>query len=72
MQNKTYYLKSLISSGSIIISDSNTEDDIQGLILAIFEIHVPVLGTLTWAQSNLIFSKIKATSKPNSIFCSYG
>ena len=41
----------------------------RGLIEAVFNIRIPILGTLIWACPNLIFSKNKTTVKHNSSFC---
>ena len=41
-----------------------------GLIEAVFNIGIPILGTLTWACPNLIFSKTETTVKHNSSFLS--
>ena len=38
------------------------------LIQAVFDIGLPILGTLIWACPNLIFSKTETTVKHNSIF----
>ena len=40
----------------------------QGLIQAVFDIGIPILGTLIWLCPNLILSKIETTVKRNSSF----
>ena len=35
---------------------------------AVFDIGIPILGTLIWACPNLIFSKTEITVKHNSCF----
>ena len=35
----------------------------QGLIQAVFEISIPILGTLIWACPNSIKGRVKATKK---------
>ena len=40
----------------------------QGLIQALFDIGVPILGSLIWELPNLILSKTKTTIKHNSSF----
>ena len=40
----------------------------QGLIQAVFDIGIPILGTLIWVCPNLILSKTETTIKHNSSF----
>ena len=40
----------------------------QGLVQAIFNIGIPILGTLIWACSNLIKGKVKTIKKCNTHF----
>ena len=40
----------------------------RGLIQAVCDIRIPILGTLIWACPNLIFSKIETTVKHNASF----
>ena len=40
----------------------------RGLIQAVFDIGIPIVGTLIWACPNLIFSKTETTFKHNSSF----
>ena len=39
---------------------------VQGLIQAVFDIGIPILGTLTWACPNLILSETGTIIKYNS------
>ena len=47
---------------------SCTKRHAGGLIKAVFNIEIPILGTLIWACPNLIFSKTETTVKHNSSF----
>ena len=40
----------------------------QGLIQAVFDIGIPILGTLIWVCQNTILSKTEITIKHNSSF----
>ena len=40
----------------------------MGLIPAVSDIRIPILGTIIWACTNLIFSKTETTVKHNSSF----
>ena len=40
----------------------------QGLIQTVFDISIPILGTLIWACPNLILRKIETTVEHNSSF----
>ena len=40
----------------------------QGLIKVVFNIGIPILGTLTWTCPNLTLSKSENTIKRNSVF----
>ena len=40
----------------------------QGLIQAVFDIGIPILGTPIWTYPNLIFSKTETAVKHNSSF----
>ena len=49
------------------VNDPNyRQNDGQGLIQAVFDIGIPILGRLIWACPNLILSKTEATIKCNS------
>ena len=47
---------------------SCTKRHAGGLIKAVFNIEIPILGTLIWVFQNLIFSKTETTVKHNSSF----
>ena len=47
---------------------SSNLNNIQGLIQAVFDIGIPILGTLIWACPNLMLSKTEATVKHNFSF----
>ena len=40
----------------------------QGLIQAVFDVGIPILGTLIWECPNLILNKNETTIKRNSTF----
>ena len=50
---------------NMLVATTNTK---QGLIQAVFNIGIPILGKLIWACPNLILSKTKTTIKRNSSF----
>ena len=62
-----------LSSGELPVERAlrvqwNIDEDMQGLIQAIFDIVIPILGTLIWVCRNLILRKTETTIKCNSSF----
>ena len=69
LKEKTYVKNAagdLGGAGAVSLPADYAEYISQGLIQAIFDIGIPILGALIWACRNLILRKTKTTIKRNS------